>query len=130
MTSNIDFATLPSYETHATSEMNIGSGSSSYVTVLSLNIATPGKYYVYGYCGIYKSSNELADFRLTINGGNWSPYSINHLFGNHQYSSGSCAGIITITSPNTTITLRANQTNSNITVRTEYLRNMCAFKVG
>lgn len=127
---NVDYATLPSYETHATSEMNIGSGSSSYVTVLSLNIATPGKYYVYGYCGIYKSSNELADFRLTINGGNWSPYSINHLFGNHQYSSGSCAGIITITSPNTTITLRANQTNSGITVRTEYLRNLCAFRVG
>ena len=127
---NINYSAFPSYETHATSEMNIGSGSSSYVTVLSLNIATPGKYYVYGYCGIYKSSNELADFRLTINGGNWSPYSINHLFGNHQYSSGSCAGIITITSPNTTITLRANQTNSNITVRTEYLRNMCAFRVG
>lgn len=127
---NINFTTLPHYEIHSTTNMNIGSGSSSFVTVLSLSISEPGSYYVYGYCGVYKSSNEATDLRLRINGGNWVPYSINHLFGNHEYSSGACGGIITITSPNTTINLQANQTNSNITIRTEYLRNMCAFRVG
>lgn len=127
---NINYSALPYYEAHSTTNMNIGSGPSTFVTVLSLTISEPGRYYVYGYCGIYKSSTELADFRLRINGGDWAPYSINHLFGTHEYSSGVCGGIITITQPNTTISLQANQTNSNITVRTEFLRNMCAFRVG
>ena len=111
--------------------MNIGSGPTSFVTVLSLQIADPGYYYVYGYCGVYKSStSDVCDVRTRIQGGNWTPYSIFHMYGSGQYDGGAAGGIIKISSPNTTINLQVNQTNSSITVRTEYLRNMCAFKVG
>ena len=128
---NIDYATLPHYEVNSTTNMNIGSGSSSFVTVLSLQIADPGYYYVYGYCGVYKSStSEVCDVRTRIQGGNWMPYSIFHMYGSGQYDGGAVGGIIKISSANTTINLQVNQTNGNITMRTEYLRNMCAFKVG
>lgn len=128
---NLDFTTMPYYETHSTTNMNIGSGATSFVTVLSLQIADPGYYYVYGYCGVYKAStSEVCDVRTRIQGGNWMPYSIIHMYGSGQYEGGTAGGIIEITSPNTTINLQVNQTNSNITMRTEYLRNMCAFRVG
>ena len=128
---NIDFTTLPHYEVNSTTNMNIGSGATSFVTVLSLQIADPGYYYVYGYCGVYKSStSEVCDVRTRIQGGNWMPYSIFHMYGSGQYEGGAVGGIIEISSANTTINLQVNQTNGNITMRTEYLRNMCAFRVG